>query len=242
MIEERQQGKWNWKYTDGYMDILTKNSLRWAPILWYPPVWAKAKDWKPSYTPVRKRLGFPRPDYTAWEEYVRQSVRRYGDKIRLVEIWNEPELPSFANFSPEEYANLLKGAHQVVTQEKPAVKVSTCGYTCLPGQHPRMTYPDFMPRSLKAASGAYDVTSIHGHGFFPDFADMIEGFIKLREELGVTVPWAANETAISSAWCSRQVQAEVLFQKMVFVHAKGGIAYVWHNLRDLGRNPLNKDL
>ena len=238
---EPKQGKWNWKYTDGYMDILTRNNLRWAPMLWFPPAWAKAKDWKPSYTPVKKRLGFPRPDYAAWEEYVRQSIRRYGDRIKVTEIWNEPELPSFANFSPEEYAELLKRAAAVVRKEKPAVKVSTCGYTCLPGQHPRMTYPDFMPRSLKAADGSYDITSIHGHGFFPDFCDMIEGFLKLRQELGVTVPWAANETAVSSSWCSRQVQAEVLFQKMIFVHAKGGGAYVWHNLRDLGRNPLNKE-
>ena len=238
---ERQRGKWNWKYTDGYMDILTKNGLRWAPMLWYPPAWATAKDWKPSYTPVRKRLGFPRPDYAAWEEYVRQSVRRYGDRIKVTEIWNEPELPGFANFSPEEYAELLKRATAVARKEKPAVKVSTCGYTCLPGQHPRMTYPDFMPRSLKAADGYYDITSIHGHGFFPDFCDMIDGFIKLRKRLNVTVPWAANETAVSSSWCSRQVQAEVLFQKMIFVHARGGGAYVWHNLRDLGRNPLNKE-
>ena len=238
---EPRQGRWNWKYPDGYINILTKNKLRWAPMLWYPPAWAKAKDWKPSYTPVMKRLGFPRPDYTAWEEYVRQAVRRYGSRIRLVEIWNEPELPTFANFSPEEYAELLKRAAQTVRKEKPAVKVSTCGYTCLPGQHPRMTFPDFMPRSLKAANGFYDITSIHGHGFFPDYSDMIEGFLKLRNTLGVTVPWAANETAVTSSWCSRQVQAEVLFQKMIFSHARGAVAYVWHNLRDLGRNPLNKE-
>ena len=238
---ERRQGQWNWTYPDNYMATLKKHDLRWAPILWCPPRWATAKDWKPSYTPVAANFGFPRPDYELWGHYVRNSVKRYGDSIRVMEVWNEPELPGFANFTPEEYAELLKRAYQIIKQEKPDILVSTCGYTCLPGQHPRMTFPDFMPRSLKAAAGYYDIHSIHLHSFFPEYHSGIKDFLRLRKEWNVSVPWAANETAMTSSFCSREVQAEVLFEKMVFSQAYGSGAYVWHNMIDLGRDPQNKE-
>ena len=241
MYIERTRGDWNWKYTDEYYKALKDHQLRWAPILWCPPRWATAADWKPSYEPVLESFGFPLPDYECWETYVRNSVNRYGKDVRVMEIWNEAELPGFANFTPEEYAELLKRAYAVIKKEHPQIRVSTCGYTCLPGQHPRMTFPDFMPRSLKAAKGSYDIHSIHLHNFFPEYVSNIKDFLRLRKEWGVTAPWAANETAMTSTFCSRQVQAEVLFEKMVFSQAYESIAYVWHNMIDLGRDQLNKE-
>ena len=242
MYIERHEGKWDWSYPDAHSRILKKNHLRWAPILWCPPRWATSKSWKPSYEPILPTFGFPLPDYRLWEEYVRNSVERYGrDNIRVMEVWNEAELPGFANFTPEEYAELLKRAYDVIKSVNPEIKVAICGFTCLPGQHPKMTFPDFMPRALRAARGKYDLHPIHLHGFFHEYAGGIRDFLRLRREWNITVPWAANETAITSSFCSRQVQAEVLFEKMVFSQANGAVAHVWHNMYDLGRDPYNKE-
>ena len=242
MYIERHEGKWDWSYPDAHYRILKENHLRWAPILWCPPRWATSKEWKPSYEPILPSFGFPLPDYRHWEEYVRNSVERYGgDNIRVMEIWNEAELPGFANFTPEEYAELLKRAYDVIKSVNPEIKVAICGFTCLPGQHPKMTFPDFMPRALRAAEGRYDLHPIHLHGFFQEYAGGIRDFLRLRREWNITVPWAANETAITSSFCSRQVQAEVLFEKMVFSQANGAVAHVWHNMYDLGRDPFNKE-
>ena len=239
---EAHKDKWNWKYTDDYVAVIKKHGLRWAPIYWCPPRWVTAKDWKPSYTPVAASFGFPRPDYERWEIFVRNCTRRYGKDFRVIEIWNEAELPGFANFTPEEYAELLKRAYKVIKEEFPHIKVSTCGYTCLPGQHPRMTFPDFQPRSLKAARGFYDIHSIHFHNLFAEYVDNITEFLRLRkEEWKVTVPWAANETAVTASFVSRRAQAEVLFQKMIFTHTRDAGAYVWHNMIDLGRVHTNKE-
>ncbi len=239
---ERQPGKWDWSYQDAHSKILKKNNLRWAPILWATPRWAMAKNWKPSYTPIMTNFGWPLPDFEHWENYVRKCVERYGkENIRVMEIWNEAELPGFANFSPEEYAEMLKRSYDVIKSVNPSIKVSICGFTCMPGQHPHMTYPDFMPRSLKAAKGKYDVHPIHYHGFFHEYVSGITSFLQARKEWGITVPWAANETAMSSSFCSRQVQAELLFEKMVYSQAKGAVAHVWHNMYDLGRDQFNKE-
>ena len=238
---ERQRGKWNWNYVDRYMNISRKHNVRVAPILWCPPRWATAKDWKPTYLPIRSRFGFPPPDLDLWEIYIRNCVKRYGKEVRVMEIWNEAELSGFANFTPEEYAELLKRAYKVIKEERPEIEVSTCGYTCLPGGHPGMNFPDFMPRSLKAAKGSYDIHSIHLHSFFPEYAADIKTFLKLRKDWGVSVPWAANETAITSTFCSRQQQAEIMFEKVVFSKAYGAGAYIWHNAIDLARDPANKE-
>ena len=239
---EARKDQWNWKYTDDYVDALKKNGLRWAPIYWCPPRWVTSKDWKPSYTPIMASFGFPLPDYERWEIFVRNCTRRYGKDFRVIEIWNEAELPGFANFTPEEYAELLKRAYKVIKEEYPHIKVSTCGYTCLPGQHPKMTFPDFQPRSLEAARGYYDIHSIHFHNLFAEYVDNITEFLRRRkEEWKVTVPWAANETAVTASFVSRRAQAEVLFQKMIFTHTRNAGAYVWHNMIDLGRNHTNKE-
>lgn len=238
---EKTRGQWNWSYPDCYMTILKKYHLRWAPILWCPPRWATASDWTPTYQPVMKQFGFPRPDYALWTTYVRNCMSRYGRDLRVVEIWNEPDIPGFANFTPEEYAELLKRAYAAIKQEHPQIQVSTCGYTCLPGQHPRMVFPDFMPRSLEAARGNYDIHSIHLHSLFPEYANNIREFLALRKQWNINVPWAANETAVSASVCTRTIQAEILFEKMIFSQAKGAVAYVWHNMIDLGRDPQNKE-
>ena len=238
---ERQRGKWNWNYVDRYMNISRKHNVRVAPILWCPPRWATAKDWKPTYLPVRSSFGFPPPDLDLWEIYIRNCVKRYGKDVRVMEIWNEAELSGFANFTPEEYAELLKRAYKVIKEERPEIEVSTCGYTCLPGGHPGMNFPDFMPRSLKAAKGSYDIHSIHLHSFFPEYAADIRTFLQLRKEWGVSVPWAANETAMTSTFTSRQQQAEIMFEKVVFSQAYGAGAYIWHNAIDLARDPANKE-
>lgn len=239
---ERHQGKWDWSYPDAHYRILKDAKLRWAPILWFPPRWATSKTWKPSYEPVMQSFGFPLPDYDLWTTYVRNCVERYGrENIRVMEIWNEAELPGFANFTPEEYAELLKRAYDVIKSVNPKIQVSACGYTCMPGQHPRMTFPDFMPRSLKAARGKYDLHPIHYHGFFHEYVGGIGAFLEARKEWGVTAPWAANETAMTSSFCTRLAQAEILFEKMVYSQVKGAVAHVWHNMYDLGRDHFNKE-
>lgn len=134
---ERHQGKWDWSYPDAHYRILKDAKLRWAPILWFPPRWATSKTWKPSYEPVMQSFGFPLPDYDLWTTYVRNCVERYGrENIRVMEIWNEAELPGFANFTPEEYAELLKRAYDVIKSVNPKIQVSACGYTCHAGAAP----------------------------------------------------------------------------------------------------------
>ncbi len=238
---EAAPGRWDWSYYDDYFGALRSRGLRWVPILWHAPPWGLDKTHRSTLKPESGVCRMPFPDRRLWADFILRALERYGKELRTVEVWNEPDLPYFADFTPEEYAELLKDVRRAIEAKHLPIRITTCGFTCLPGQHPKMIFKDYMPRALKAAAGAYDCHSIHFHGGFTDYKESLNRFIRLRQEWGIAVPWAANETAVSASFCGRKRQAAILFEKMVYSQAKGAEAYVWHNLRDLGKDPKNAE-
>ena len=62
-------------------------------------------------------------------------------------------------------------------------------------------------------------------------------FLPLRRAVGTTVPWYANETAVTVLNNDRRLQAVTLFQKLLFAWSRGSIGYNWYDLRNDGFNP-----
>ena len=90
---ETAPGVWNFDKMDSLAAMARENGIRILPILAYDVKWA---------TPAWKHL----PEFL---NYVETAVRRYGDVMPCVEIWNEPNLPGFWRGKPSgtEYASLL---------------------------------------------------------------------------------------------------------------------------------------
>ena len=55
--------------------------------------------YKPKNPEVKGRPGLP--DYDDFAKFAGTVADRYKDRIRYFEIWNEPDLIGFANFSAE---------------------------------------------------------------------------------------------------------------------------------------------
>lgn len=231
--------QWRFDSFDFFLEVFAKYGIELAPT--YPgplPQWATAADWKPA-KPVNR--GRPRPDYGYWAEFVRTFVERYKGRIRFVETWNEPDLLSFANFTPEEYVRLMEIAYKETKKVDPGIQVQSGGFTTFRLDPSATSDPRFMEKSVRNGKDFYDIFAFHGHGPFHRYVINLGNLAEMRTSLGDTKPWWANETAISTVHAGEIGQAETLFRKFLYSWAHGAIGYNWYNLRNKGFDPKNNE-
>lgn len=232
---EASPGNWNFKFFDSVVETFSKHGIEVAPIYCYRPDWAVAKDWKPikPESPRGKR-----PDFGHWANFVRTAAGRYGDKMRYAEVWNEPDLLGYANFTAEEYIEMMKIAYTETKKAAPEVTVLTGGFTMMPPFY-NIVDPKHMEKTLVQGKGYYDAQAFHVHGTFEKYREQVDRLLALREELGITTPWWANETAITATGNGEYVQAVTLFQKFIYTWARGAMGYNWFSLCNAGNDPKN---
>ena len=128
-------GEWRFEVYDPIRELLAEYGLEWAPILNFPPLWSRAADSRP-----RRKGGCHRPEYHDWARFVRGFAAHYRGKIRSVEIWNEPDHPGFANFSGEEYVELLKTAYREIKAVAPELSVLSGGVAGLQSEEQKRLF------------------------------------------------------------------------------------------------------
>ncbi len=226
---QRTPQRMNWAPFDDVVSVFGKQNIEIQAIYCYSPKWANAADWKPVRPNASTRGN---PDDAHWRKFIRSFAERYRDRIRYVEVWNEPDLIGFANFSAEAYVEMLKNAYAETKAVAPEMTVLTAGFAGA-GEH--------MRKALTDAKGCFDVIAYHGHGPFPGYRTQVEKLLEMRRESGVDAPWYANETAISSLHIGEMAQAVTLYRKFLYSWARGAIGYNWYDLRNDGFDPLNNE-
>ncbi len=230
-------GAWDFSSLDNTVRIFGEQGVEIALIYSYTPQWAIAKE----FVPINKdriRTANSRPDYGYWREFVRRTAAHYRDKIRIFEVWNEPDLFSFSNFTAEEYIEMLKIAGEETHRENPGSMVLTGGYTCMAPAR-GLNDQQHQEKTLTQARGYFDVHAFHGHGPFLGYRNQIERLVAMRKSLGATEPWWANETALHALYRGEEGQAIALWQKLFYSWANGSIGYNWYDLRNDGTVPDN---
>ncbi len=163
--------------------------------------------------------------------------KRFKGRVQYWEMLNEPDLPWGRKNPPQstDYAKLAKATGELLRQIDPKAQFMSAGFCQLMGRG-RPELPDFHQAAMKECWQVFDVHCFHGHGHFQSYADrIIDGnLLPKRKELGITIPWYANETAITSAVCTEIEQAETLYKKLLFSWGRGAIGYTWYNLREKG--------
>lgn len=99
--------------------------------------------------------------------------------------------------------------------------------------------PGYQENALRLGKGGYDIHAYHEHGdFHPHFVRMVEErFLPMRKRAGVTEPWWANETALTSSGGNEKPQAMALYKKLIYAWSRGAIGYNWYDLRNDGDDP-----
>lgn len=223
-------GEWHFDVYDPICELLAEHGLEWTPILNFPPLWSHAADSRP-----RRKSGCHRPEYHDWARFVREFATHYRGKIRSVEIWNEPDHAGFANFSSEEYVELLRTAYRELKEVAPELSVFSGGVAGLQSEEQKQLF------RMILESNSCDMLAFHGHGGLGGYRTQVATLLKLRQEVGANTPWFANETAISAILIGELRQAEVLFQKFLYSWANGASGYNWYDLRNDGDDPGNNE-
>ncbi|MBI4320816.1 MAG: hypothetical protein HY675_20175 [Chloroflexi bacterium] len=128
-----------------------------------------------------------------WYEFVYQTVRRYKDRVRYWEVWNEPDLldgngqGAFWWGSIEDYYELLKTGYRAIRSADPNAKVLVAA----------LAFPynnqEFFPRFLEiiakdstAPSNNYyfDILPLHLYGRASTFFDLPLGYVGKPDFLG----------------------------------------------------------
>lgn len=179
-------------------------------------------------------------DYAASNERYGEWFRRYRGKVRFWEMLNEPD-GAWGRKNPpmaDDYVRLARQTRELLTECDPAAGYMSAGFCRF--DEPILGH--FHADTMRQIPNLFDLHCFHGHGPFPHFAHaMIDGkLLPMRQELGIRIPWYANETALTSCGgTSEKEQAQAVFTKSLFSWARGSVGYTWYNLREKGKSPTN---
>ena len=158
----------DWGHSDMVIDHAERQGVRVIARLGFVPEWARPTDSASSFLPPER--------YDDFADYVQAFVNRYGDRVSIIIIWNEPNLAlewGFQPIDPEGYTDLLAVAYQSV-QESDYPDTLVLGGALAPtlapeGSDQALDDLIYLRRMLDAGAGeVMDGLSVHAYGWsFP---------------------------------------------------------------------------
>lgn len=156
---EPKRGEWDFKRLDKYVAMAELTGVEILLPLGLTPVWASARPHEKSrYSPGNAAEPVSMED---WRNYVRTVARRYKDRIRHFEFWNEPNMPwgpqgSFFSGSVESAVALTREAYTVLKE------VDAGNRLAAPAATGGGAHLDWLERYFAAGGKQYlDVLSYH---------------------------------------------------------------------------------
>jgi hypothetical protein len=144
---EKSPGSWDWSAADNELkQAADPLGLSLLPIFGYTPKWA-------SRTPEDADCQFcPPRDVSQFSRFVHQCVARYKHRVKVWEVWNEPNIGFFRG-SAAEYAEMVKAAAVAAREADPDCRIAMgCAGVDI----------DFIERLYEFGCGPYfDVMSVH---------------------------------------------------------------------------------
>ena len=169
------------------------------------------------------------PSPQAWREFIGAMARKYNDKPRYWEIWNEPDIGFFRGTN-EQHLEMQRIAYEEIKKADPRQIVMS-------GSFASTQHRDSKPGLLEAAlrQGNFEVLAYHQHGDFEKFRREVDDNVRpiMKRTGRASMPFYFTETAIDTRR-GEQFQAETLLKKLTFAWSRGAIGYTWFhlNLRD----------
>ena len=158
--QKEKGGAFDFSRYDKIVEADEARGVTVLPIVYGPPSWA----------------------YPAWQHldgyaaFVRETVRRYGKRMPVIEIWNEQNIAGFwKNPNPTNYLALLKVAYKAAKEVDPSVRVALGGTA---------GWAHGFIRSLYAigAKDYFDIVNVHPYCYpYPPEEPLRKGFEELRK-------------------------------------------------------------
>ena len=179
------------------------------------------------------------PDVEKSLALYRPGFERYKGRVKYWELLNEPD----HSWKPDMpitaagYAELARRTSAELRRIDPSAQFMSAGFCCFESK----TQGRFQRDAMAACWQAFDLHCFHGHDRYLPFRSVIDDkLLPLRREVGIEIPWYANETALTTAnGTGERVQAEALVKKLLFSWSRGARGFTWYNLRGKGENPMD---
>ncbi|GMU20847.1 MAG: hypothetical protein AMXMBFR13_09430 [Phycisphaerae bacterium] len=209
---EPVEGQFNWSFYDQMVEVALSQGISVYGLLDY---WS-------SWTRPNTQEGID-----AYCRWVREVVRRYKDRIRHWEIWNEPNI-FFWTGPKEMYATLLTQAYEAVKSEDPSAIVMGCSTSGID--------TEFI-RNVMAWGGKFDALTIHPYrGRLEDLGYIRElrEVKKLVNGRDVWITEIGFPSQLGTGWSERR-QASLAARVYLTSLASGAARSVsWYDFRNDG--------
>lgn len=178
----------NWSDFDRSVALAAEHGMRAFPFVWGTPGWVAGE---PRVEPIYRGWASG-----AWASFLRRAVRRYGPygrfwqenpdlpamPIRTWEIWNEPNIITFAsNSNPERFARLLRISGRAIHRVDRGAEVILGGLFGRPLQvPPNVSSGDFLSRVYRAGRVKRHFDGVALHPYVADASAMRPQIRNLR--------------------------------------------------------------
>jgi len=241
---EPRKGFFDWPKFDQAVSVARARNIDIIGKLVYTADWATSA---PAGTPSSSARYYPPADYADYVNYAVATVERYKDRVKVWEIWNEPNIVQYWKPSPDAsaYARLLKATYAAIKEADPDAIVLTGG---LAG------YSEQFLNSLRDAGAidSFDGIGLHTYVQGAPESSTIDSWISAAQSwiarnapgrsLWITeTGWSTCTSCGSGAGVSEADQAAYLSRSMIDAAAHGVAAYAWFNLVEIGGSASRLD-
>jgi len=126
---EKTKGVYDFAWLDAVVTNLVAMDVEpWISLSYGNPIYAAPCDGEQDYTGQKMNPLHSEEGLAAWKNYVRAIVTRYRDRVRVWEVWNEPDawcffkIPEGGSWA-EEYVRLLKETSEVIRSVQPTATI-----------------------------------------------------------------------------------------------------------------------
>ena len=155
-----------------------------------------------NYTKTDLYAGDPETKLQAYESFVRELVRRYGDSIKYWQIENEATASHMWQSSLDDYVIVLKTAYRSVKTEDPQAQVLLTSFGSnftermlnAPESAEGREALELFRFILKEGAGSYDIVDAHVYHDVRDVARRVELFRSEARQFAGDLPVWVTET------------------------------------------------
>ncbi|MBM3499928.1 MAG: hypothetical protein FJX74_14805 [Armatimonadetes bacterium] len=157
--QEPRPGEWDPRALDAALRRMEAHGLRYEYILFAAPDWV-ADPGRSSVPPVERM--------DQWAAWVEKLVTRYRDRVKVWEVWNEPDLmwPEDSRHSGEHYLAMLKATYAAARRADPGCTVQGLSHA---------GYEDWLAKVGDLGAAPHmDQATIHSYALPREFATHVE--------------------------------------------------------------------
>lgn len=217
---EPEENRYFWEPWDLMIESQIANGIQVQLTLLGTPKWLMDQKFPGrKYRHISEHYFAPPPDREKWREFCSLVARRYGDRVKEFEIWNEVSEQSlfWPGGNAKQYVELVKDAAEAIKKVRPEAKI--VAETVWPRQE------EFSRRLFNLGIARY--VDIHADHYITDAR--IAADIAIIGQYAPGAPLISNESKMENAGNplgqvdepSRRRAAETLFRNILYANSQG---------------------